>query len=609
MARARALSERLIERSPLREPALQTDPEGWVCPGDYRGNEAPRELGTHAPPPVRARHIPAVRRGRVGSTAAGSFVRCRRFGTGHATLPTGPGNDRDLGGDHRHVPRNANATTNDNNPIAEVDLRAPTPSRTARRHSPVSPEKTASDMSASVTIDWQAVRERERQACLGLRAELAQLRRREKQLRVRHEAVRAAHGRHLVEIRSVGRARGDADSAELQRIVGEARAELARAAEALDCAIGETTRERVARAAAAPTWTARVTGAAASAPRAAPSIDLESLAGSDRGTRTERPAPVDAVVLVAEADAVLDECRLRCPRADLGELARLRADLGSGSTADRAVVQDIRYRAARLIQQVKREDALEEQRERLFVLADAGPPQERAALRRRVADAPGSHLSLLEREVTEAVDRASALRARAEAVSALETSLQEMGYPIADGFQSLLLRPDGNEPNVTAPYLVVPSRHSADHGLRVRVAEDQLYVSVVRRAGSGSAPSGTAWAGAPAGVDRREASDPQAAADAAVQEQTCRDLDAAVASAAGRGVQLILGNAQAPGRRAPEMAAANWTRHGDASQDITGGSTTDRAEDVAAHDRRRHWAEQEHQRAAAQQAQQKRPGS
>ena len=49
-------------------------------------------------------------------------------------------------------------------------------------------------LSSSVTVDWRVIREPERQACLALRAELAQLQAREKQLRIRGEAVSAAHG-------------------------------------------------------------------------------------------------------------------------------------------------------------------------------------------------------------------------------------------------------------------------------------------------------------------------------------------------------------------------------------------------------------------------------
>ena len=69
-----------------------------------------------------------------------------------------------------------------------------------------------SSSSSSVTVDWRVTRERERQACLALRAELAQLQAREKQPRIRGEAVSAAHGRLATKVYRVGRAES-ADSA------------------------------------------------------------------------------------------------------------------------------------------------------------------------------------------------------------------------------------------------------------------------------------------------------------------------------------------------------------------------------------------------------------
>ena len=290
-------------------------------------------------------------------------------------------------------------------------------------------------MSSSVTIDWRAVRERERQACLTLRAELAQLRAREKQLRLRSAAVSAAHGRVTVKIHRVGRPYAAADSAELGRLVGEAQAGLARSATALDQAISRASQEGASRSAAAHAWTIRSGPELAAAPLAAPDIDLDMAAGES----ARRPARSDEdAALAAEADAVLEECRLRCPETDLTELTALRAELGRSPLGDRAVIQDMRARAARTIQWVKRENELEEQRQRLFVLAEEAPAAERAALRRWVAEAPPGDLPRLDREVTAAVERASAERARAEAVAALEQSLLELGYDVQGGFASLL---------------------------------------------------------------------------------------------------------------------------------------------------------------------------
>jgi hypothetical protein len=442
-------------------------------------------------------------------------------------------------------------------------------------------------LSSSVTVDWRAIRESERQACLALRAELAQLRAREKQLRIRSEAVSAAHGRLATQIHRVGRARSSTDSAELGRLVSEAQTGLARSAAALDQAIGSASRERARRAAAAPAWTARSGSAMAPTPLAAPDIDLERLT-REPGRRSAPAAPAAPAVdagPAAEAGAMIEECRLRCPGTDLAELTALRAELGASPLRDRTVVQDIRVRSARTIQRVKRENELEELRQRLFVLAEDAPTAERAALRRRVADAPPEDMPRLDQEVAAAVQRASAERSRAEAVSALEQSLQELGYDVQGGVASLLPSSaalSSAERSAGAPqtpqFLVAASPHSAEHGLRVRVGKDQLYLSVVRRAGTA------------ADGDSRQA-------DTEVQEQTCRDLVAAAAAAAGKGVQIILGNAQAPGRPAPELAAEHWPAAA-AARAAEPSAAEPSAADQAAEERRRTWAAQERQRAA-----------
>ncbi len=449
-------------------------------------------------------------------------------------------------------------------------------------------------MSSSVTIDWRASRERERQACLALRAELAQLQAREKQLRARSEVVSAAYGRLAAEIYRVGRPRGSADSTELGRQVSQARTGLAHSAAILDRAIDDASRQRVRRAAATPSWTAESGSANVSAPWAEPDIDMERLAGESRRSARAAPAePVSAAdaALAVEADAVIEECRLRCPEADLAELAGLRAELGHSTLRDRTVIQDIRIRAARTIQRVKREDELEEQRQRLFILAEDAPAAERGALRRRVADARPDDVPRLDREVVAAVQRASVERSRAEAVSALEQSLQELGYDVQGGFASLLpsqsavVESAGAQP--ARQFLVAASPHSADHGLRMRIGEDQLYLSVVRRAGT------------VASGDSQEA-------DTHVQERTCHDLVTAAAAAAGKGVQIILGNAQVPGRPAPELAAEYWPTAASDAADAASASVTDQA----AEERRRIWAAQEEQRLAGQhQARSRRPGS
>jgi hypothetical protein len=436
-------------------------------------------------------------------------------------------------------------------------------------------------MSSSVTVDWRAIREQERQTCLALRAELAQLRERERQLRLRSAGVAAVRGSGQAEIVRVGKARGDADSAELSRLVNEARAGLTRSAAALDRSIANDVAARTRRPDEAPEWTSRAGTSSAPAPAVAADVDLAALAAESRA-RDPRPAeasPRATPRAVAEADAAVEECRLRCPGADLDDLTRLRSELDArpGPAREREITQEIRIRAARTIQRVKRENELEERRERLFVLAVEAPPAERAALRRRVADAPPDDLPRLDREVTAAVERAAAGRSRHEAVTALEQSLTELGYDVRPGFSSLLPGP-GSE--ATSPrFLVAGSPHSADHGLRVRVGDDQVYLSVVRRAGTG------------AGADTR-------ATDTAVQEQTCADLVSAAERGADHGFQFVLGNAQTPGREAPQIAAEHWPA----------AASADTAVDLRAEEKRKAWAEQERLRIQNQNLRTMRPG-
>jgi hypothetical protein len=436
-------------------------------------------------------------------------------------------------------------------------------------------------LSSSVTVDWQAVREQERQACLALRAELAQLRERQNQLRVRADAAAAAYGRVRAHVFHVGRARGDADSAELARLVAEARTELAHSAATLERTIGEEARERSRRAGAIPAWTTLAPMTAVPAPGVAADVDLDQLAGESRQqdslARSDAPVGLtgeqgEAAGAAAEADAIIEECRIRCPGARLDELTRLRTGMGNSPLGDRAVLQDIRVRAARAIQRVKRENALEEQRERLFVLAEEASLAERAWLRRRVADAPLEDLPRLDREVVAAVERATAERSRSAAVAALQASLTELGYDVQGGFASLLPAPSGGRRE--REFLVASSPHSTDHGLRVRVGEDQVFLSVVRRVGSAAASD------APA-------------SDTVVQERTCADLEDVVQRAARHGVRIVLGNAQPPGRPARELSAEHWPT---ASAAAAESDRVEEAVDATVEERRTAWLEQERRR-------------
>ncbi len=443
-------------------------------------------------------------------------------------------------------------------------------------------------MSSSVTIDWRAVRERERQACLALRAELAQLQAREKQLRLRSAAVIAAHEQLRTEIHHVRRPGGTADSAELSRLVNEARTGLARSGAALDEAIASASRARTAAGAVA--WTMRSRPEMAAPGQPVFPVQLEGLS-HELDRKPAPPVPQTDTALFAEADAVIEECRLRCPETNLGELTRIRAEMGASLLGDRAAVQELRVRAAQTIKQVKRVNELEERRQRLFVLAEDALAGERAMLRRQVADAPPEDVPRLDVEISAAVRRASMHRAQAEAVAALEQSLCELNYDVQGGFTALLpsspASPAAGHPRREQPaaaFVVAASPHSAQHGLRVRAGDGQLFVSVVRQAGTGA--------------------DPQARRlDTEVQQRTCRDLEKVAAAAGARGVQLVLGNAQEPGHPAPELPARCWPSASDSTE--TSEVSAHQAETAPGPEddelRRRAWA-QEQRRGATQRA-------
>ena len=270
-------------------------------------------------------------------------------------------------------------------------------------------------MSSSVTIDWRAVRERERQACLALRAELAQLQAREKQLRLRSAAssqlTNSCEQKFIMCADRVVRRIGPSFS----RLVNEARTGLARSGAALDEAIASASRARTVAGAVA--WTMRSRPEMAAPGQPVLPVQLEGLS-HELDRKPAPPVPQTDTALFAEADAVIEECRLRCPETNLGELTRIRAEMGASLLGDRAAVQELRVRAAQTIKQVKRVNELEERRQRLFVLAEDALAGERAMLRRQVADAPPEDVPRLDVEISAAVRRASMHRAQAEAVAA-----------------------------------------------------------------------------------------------------------------------------------------------------------------------------------------------
>ena len=226
---------------------------------------------------------------------------------------------------------------------------------------------------------------------------------------------------------------------------------------------------------------------------------------------------------------------MRAPDTDIAELVEVRAQLGTGAADDRVVLQDLRYRAAQVIRRARRLEALDQERQRLLALVAHEPPGSAQALRRRVQSAGPGELAQLEQEIVAMLDEASSRRARADALEALHASLSELGYTVGEAFDTLL--PNHGGPSQA---VVVASPHSADHGVRLRADQDHVYLSVVRRAGTGNGDESVL------------------AADREVQERTCGDLEAAVTAPQTLGVELVLGNEQLPGRWAPEMAATAW---------------------------------------------------
>jgi hypothetical protein len=187
------------------------------------------------------------------------------------------------------------------------------------------------------------------------------------------------------------------------------------------------------------------------------------------------------------------------------------------------------------------------------------------------------------------------MRSRAEAMDALHTSLKDLGYAVGESFESLL--PDASDDPGGPGFVVVPSIHSADHGLRVRATDSQVYMSVVRKEGSAVA----------------QAKDSQVDQDTDVQERTCQDLDAAAVDAGRHGLELTIGNRRMPGHVAPEMPASLWLgadrteeRSEDSDQVVAVEQPAERI-DLTEQERRQQWAWQQGQAAAAER--QRRSGS
>lgn len=458
-------------------------------------------------------------------------------------------------------------------------------------------------MSSGVTIDWRAERERERQACITLQAELAQLRQRERELRRRRDLLRAAHGTSKLEVRRVAEPAATAGSAQLRAAVNEAHAGLAKATEAIEAAIVDTTRRVAAQSAASYTSSASAAGPVTSL---APAVDLSADAAISRSapslaSRAPAPSTPGGATERAEADAIIQECRLRCPDHDLADLVSARTEMDRRPAAAGELLWELRVRATQHIQKAKREQVLEERRQRLLALVQEAVEQEGAELTRRVTVAAESALTTLEAEVADSVQRASAARSRAQAVHALRTSLTDLGYGVGDSFDSLL--PEESHDDV--PPVVVPSRHSPDHGLRIRLDADKAYVSVVRVEGSAAAL--LARLDPQATIDGH---DPVRETDIAAQVSSCADLQGLMQSSRGSEVELVVGVTRAPGNKAPEMACGWWappTQEPNTGQTVQAEDRQDGTaeEDAAQAQRQRYWQQQT--QSAARERRQDRP--
>ena len=436
-------------------------------------------------------------------------------------------------------------------------------------------------MSSSVTIDWRALREQERREAVALRSQLAALRRQCKQVELQCKAASAAHGGSEVKIPAVPMVSTQAGVLELRAAVVQAEADLSRAANALDREIQAVTQRLPPMS--LPEWSARVDDTGVEVPKALNPIDIATLAQSPRVAGSFQDGLRQQADMLAKAEALVRECQIRCPGADLTDLNVLR----DGVQANPSALTAMRYRAAQLIQEAKQRQALAQERERLLVLAEGASPGERAALRRRIADTPIDAIADLAPEVEQAVDRAQALQSRLEAVAAVRTALESLGYTVGPAFDSLLPDRPGEGSRAVATYAVVPSKHSAEHGLRVRVGQDQIYVSVVRKAGTGDAGS--------------------AEQDANVQARTCQDLDQVPLLGTAHGMQLMIGNRRAPGQPAPQVPAQLWTSDRLAPTESVNTEGNAVVPDAEA-ERQRHWEMQEAAKRAASQAQtQRRP--
>ncbi|GLY18811.1 hypothetical protein Kisp01_58250 [Kineosporia sp. NBRC 101677] len=376
-------------------------------------------------------------------------------------------------------------------------------------------------MSSSVTIDWAAVREQQRREVLQLRSRLAGLARRRDQIEARRAAADAAWSGLGLKVPAVHVLSDSASVEQLQIAVATAARELDQTEEALRARI---TQLSTAARSAGPATRVAGAGAPVRTPDSTVTLDPEAI-GRYRGP-SNQPTVAD---LGAEADRIISECAVRCPEGDLSELHRLREGLSADPGRAAAGVDRIWATAGELARRTAAAEAQAVEREELMMLLGGVPDTETPRLRERITTAPGPDLPGVRAEIVAANEQATRERSRDAAVGALAASLSELGYDVGEGFETYL--------DKAAP-VVLPSIHSAEHGVRVKVTEEHLYVSVVRRAGTARTGSHED--------------------DQAVQEATCRDLDNAIERAAEHGADLSVAALRAPGERAPVMQANAW---------------------------------------------------
>ncbi|MEU6236128.1 hypothetical protein [Kitasatospora sp. NPDC047058] len=359
----------------------------------------------------------------------------------------------------------------------------------------------------------------------GLRGEAKQLRRNYRTGKVRVPVVRAA---------------ADADAAELGRLVEQARAANARAAEELAGAVADVWSAVLPEATAAPARPAAPTGRRA--PEAGGHTEAAGAAEQERLERVRAGA-------LAEADTLLARDVPRCDPADLERVAALVESLRAAGTvsAVRMTLTDLGALVQHSVHRRRRAEELAELRAALVELAqDADEAdRERLVAALTAAEDPAHLRAAVERAVAEA----DARRHRAPVAEALRDVLRERDYLVGEDFADLLERegeavvPFGDPADGGAADGAAPA---AGYGLRVVLSRDRatLSTSVVRRDGTTADDRATEHTGHVGRGDRDEQ-------DELVQRWFCEEQLPEIEDGVRRqGVQLQRTAAMAPGTMA-----------------------------------------------------------